>query len=83
MPKIGDLWKFFGTREITLGAFEFSEDHYFLFLYDDLTQWFSIFLTRGTLKETKIFSRHIQANFDRKILIFRLVEKNLRHPLYF
>ncbi len=46
-------------------------------------QWFSNFLARGTLKETKNFSRHTQANFDRKTVIFRLVEKKLRHPLNF
>ncbi len=38
-----------------------------------LNQWFSNFLARGTLKETKIFSRHTQANFDRKTVIFRLI----------
>jgi hypothetical protein len=27
-------------------------------------------LARDTLKETKIFSRHTQANFDRKTVIF-------------
>jgi hypothetical protein len=51
--------------------------------FDTIFQWFSNFSARGTLKETKIFSRHTQANFDRKTVIFRLVEKNLRHPLNF
>jgi hypothetical protein len=45
-----------------------------------IRQWFSNFLALGTLKDTKIF---YQTNFDRKTVIFRLVEKNLRHPLNF
>jgi hypothetical protein len=48
-----------------------------------LFQWFSNFLARGTLKETKIFSRHTQVNFDRKTVIFRLVEKKFAAPFEF
>jgi hypothetical protein len=46
-------------------------------------EWFSNFSARSTLKETKVFSRHTQTNFNRKTVIFRLVEKNLRHPSNF
>jgi hypothetical protein len=35
-------------------------------LANRITQWFSNFLLRGALKEIKNFSRHNQANFDKK-----------------
>jgi hypothetical protein len=50
---------------------------------DYLTQWFSNYLARGTLKETKNISRHLQANSGKKTLKFRLVEKKITAPFKF
>ncbi len=43
---------------------------------------FKLFGSRHPERDQKFFAAH-QANFDRKTVIFRLVEKNLRHPLNF
>ncbi len=48
-----------------------------------INQWFSNFLARGTLKETKNFSRHTQANFDKKNCDISSCRKKFAAPFKF